>query len=493
MFGQAIKSKRIVQFILQQTGTYEDQFMRPYQTNMNHDTYEKIIEHVETSSHITAAGIASVSNNFIKPSATPEYQVNITNGWGLKRLRYFLNIELKDQYGTTTNEYVVGYTDHYGLSTSLHLDPDMVFYINAINQTRSMTHVTPMGAQTQHSVIDSSHVISDNNYQGINSNIRKFGLRPEDVFTSMDKLDIQAGFDIHDTFMHTPGIITPMGIKSKRDNAVAPIYIANMLDSYVQSRKDDGVIDDVNRFRKNASSVVASEDIRNDFFMSFIKARSINNRSTSFTYADLMALDPNVVNVTVPHIVNDSGLHQRGQTSGWGGSDYTTLFATILAQSIPSYMLQYGINKIHIASTNSDFSGKMTTLAENVRTFNTVSMVSATQSFIFKLETELMKGVTYNGQMTYSVNMVCDLLGEIWIQLSLNGEPPIDFVYPSFCDSLLAPIQTYNEKIADGIALDFQNLMSNVSSMSNGFVSNEHLPNTYNNQSVSNNRAAALF
>jgi hypothetical protein len=89
--------------------------------------------------------------------------------------------------------------------------------------------------------------------------------------------------------------------------------------------------------------------------------------------------------------------------------------------------------------------------------------------------------------------MVCDLLGEIWIQLSLNGEPPIDFVYPSFCDSLLAPIQTYNEKIADGIALDFQNLMSNVSSMSGGFVSNEHLPNTYNNQSVSNNRVAALF
>jgi hypothetical protein len=463
MYGN--KRSGIVRFVIQETGTYEDQFRRPYQTHLDGQTQNELINALDGAKAITPSKIAGIANQFIRPSATPESQIGIVNGWECKRLRFFLEIQTEDFIGNVTSEYVVGYTDHPGISFGGHLDPNMVFFINAINTTRTTKVVTPLGNQTHHNLIDASHVLVDSSYQGIMSKQNKtYGLRPEDVFNKMEFTDVMNQMSDTDMMIDTVGTITTNAVKSKRANSIVPVYASSMLDSYLQTRRTES-FSDVSQIRTNAAAVVESDSVARDPFMSFMRGRNHLGATNTFTMGDLMDYDKNVSYVTTVVPVSNgynSNLHQRGMTASWGGSDYTTLFATMLSQSVPSYMLQYSINKIHFFSTNMDIGGNITTRVANVKSFTDGDISQHIQTFIFRLENELLKGLSHNNQTAYQLEMICDLLGETWIKLSINNEPMVDYVCPSFCDSLMVPVVTQNENTVISIASDFDNIMTSI-------------------------------
>jgi hypothetical protein len=469
MYGT--KQSQIVKFIIQETGTYEDQFRRPYHTSLDARTQRDLLEAVDGKNKITAAAIASVANDFIKPSAQPESQIGIANGWDTKRLRYFLEIQSLDFIGNTTHIYVVGYTDYTGLSLSLSIDPNMVFFINAVNITRTSRVSTPLGNQIHHNLIDASHVLVNDKYDGIGPNYgsnKAFGLRPEDIFNRQSNSDLREGLEDTDFLTDTRLSLTSNAIKSKRSNSIVPVYTSQLLDSFIQTRTSEHY-SDMATIRSTAADTVASLSTSKDPFMSFIASRNQFSASNRFTFADLQAFDPNVIHVTTVVPVNShysSNLHQRGMTASWGGGDYNTQFATMISQSVPSYMLGFTINKIHLFSTNMDIGGGITTKIANVKSFNeNIDITANIQAFIFKLETELLKGLSYNNQLSFQLEMVCDLLGETWIKISINGEPQIDYVCPSFCDSLFVPVVTYSEDVQTSIATDFEYIMTNIHDM----------------------------
>lgn len=461
MYGRQMN---VVRLIMQETGTYNEQYRRPFQTNSNNEVENLILETVDQKRSISAAALATVASQFIQPTATPEEIIHIPNGWNTKRYRFLLEVQSVDRTGLmVTKEYIVGYTDHPDVSSfGGHFDPNMVFNIDAVNVAREHRANTALGSQMHHAMIDSSHVLVNDQYTAPNSSNQLFGLRPEDVYDQIDNRQLRR--HIEDGFVVDGRTkITQQATKSNRANAVAPTYMANVLDSYLQvarNQKDDS--DEV--IMEAARSTVQSSAVSEDPFLSFVRNAAGGIGGRTFTLRDLQQLDPSAMPVVVP--MDDglrASLHQTGQTSGWGGADIHTLWATTLSQSVPSYMLQFGIMRFTFTATNMDMGAKIHITPAQVRTFSTgADTAREVTALMFRLETELLKNLSQNNMISFGMEMDCDLLGDNKMWLQINGSPVIEYVMPSFCSALMAPVTTRNYLTLDGAANDFGSLMTKV-------------------------------
>ena len=462
----------VVKLIVQETGTYNGQYRRPYTTVLNAQTADAIFDAVNGKQSISAAMMAGTAMNFITPVATPEAQVIIPNGWNTPRLRFLLEVCQVDNMGMSITEHITGYTEYSDQSYGDRLDPKMRFFINNISQTRQVKQVTPLGTQSYHSLIDSSQVVVNNQYNGMMGANKVYGLRPENVLNQIDEVDLRSGLEPGDTMFNTTTAIISQPVKSSRKNNIAPVYVASMLDGYAQTARADGDNKTHSDLVSSTIPLVESQSYTTDPFLMFMQRINASKGfgatlGNSFTLEDLVKLDTNTPNVTKLAKFAQGGVHQTGQTNDWGGSDGITTFAATLAQALPSYLSQFCFNRINFTATNYTQTGEIATVVTNVKGFNnSQDLSSVITSFIFRLNTELLRGLSYNNQMPFQIEVNCDLIGETWIELSLNGEPMVTYVYPSFCDALATPVVTTNAAVLDNIARDFSNLMSNIADSS---------------------------
>lgn len=462
MYGN--KQMNVVRFVMQETGTYNTQYARPYQTRSDPGLTNTILETVDQKRSISAAALSKVAGQFIQPSATPEAEIQIANGWGTKRYRFLLEIQTVDRTGLmTTKEFIAGYTDHPEISYGGHFDPNMVFFINAVSVTRESRVTTPFGAQMHQSMVDSSHVLVNHQYSDLQSQNQLFGLRPEDVYDQIDNRQLSSNLTDDGFVVDGRTKITQSATKSKRANAVAPVYMANVLDSYLQTarnQKDDA--DHV--IMEAARSTVESSSVSEDPFMAFVRSLHNGQGGQFFTLRDLQQLDPTAYPQAAP--IDDKlrmQLHQAGQSQNWGGATQEVLWATTLAQSVPSYMLAFGIMRLIFTSTNMDIGSNIHTTVANVRSFDQgVDKSREIQALIFRLETELLKNLSQHNLLSFGLEMDCDLLGESKMYLQINGQAVEYFCMPSFCDALMAPVTTRNYLTLDNAANDFGSLMTKV-------------------------------
>ncbi len=463
MYG--VKSMRINKLIIQETGTYSQQWKRPYISGLNPKTFNSIVEKSSNAKTITPNILAGVSTQFIHPTATPEGTLFIPNGWQERRLRFFMEVCIEEQMGCIVTEYIVGYTDYAGIGRiNNSIDPEMRFHINGINTTRNMTHVTALGTQTYQNAIDSSHVLSNTNYTNIQNSVRTYSMRPEDVYMQMDVADIQKNQDLGD-FIDVQSLITTVPIKSKRTNSIAPVYVANILDAYIKAKPLDFHESNRGDILQTAIGINSSNSVSDDQFMSFLRNRN-NNNGDSFTYNDLIAIDQNIFNVTqVVQLtpITKATVHQAGSTSEWGAADMETAFATCISQSLPGYMLECCFNKFFFRATNRDIGGKISIVISEAKSLmSNVDTSDYIRVMEFKLENELFKDLTFNNQMDFAIDVRCDLLFETWINLSINSGPFTTYVTPSFCDALMSPVITDNYNNCLSIASDFSNIVDTI-------------------------------
>lgn len=462
MYG--IKNMKIVKLVIQETGTYNQQWKRPYVSGMNPKTYNTIIEKTSNVKNITSTSLSGIANEFLHPSATPECHLYIPNGWQERRLRFFMEIQIEEHVGCIITEYVVGYTDHVGLSLTGILDRDMRFHINGINTTRHLTHTTAMGNQVYQNSIDSSHILSNSNYTNIQQGVKSFSMRPEDIYMQMDTADIQLNERLTD-FCDTQSLVTTIPILSKRSNAIAPVYVSSILDTYIKVKPTEQHTSGREEILQTAMSVNSSNSINQDAFIALLRSK-YNGNGDTFTYNDLVGIDSNVTQTTVVlplTTTTRSSLHQTGVTADWGAADGETVFATCISQSLPGYMLEYCINKIHIRATNRDLGGRISIDVIDVKSFmQNVDITNYIKSILFKLENELLKDLSFNNKMDFALDVRCDLLGETWINISINSSPFAMYVTPSFCDALMTPIVTNDYNNCTRIANDFSNILNEI-------------------------------
>jgi hypothetical protein len=466
-FNQA-KNIRIVGLMMQETGTYNTQYVRPYNTVMDGSTLNVLTERVMNSHDhkINSGMLSGLTSCFIQPQAQPESEVGISNGWTERRIRFLLEIEFNYHTGGTSTQYIQGYTSHSGVISTGAIDPKMEFYVNSVTQTRKVHRQTPLGVQVFENVVENSHVLASNNWTNMYAPTQQRLLRPQDVFTNISHSHLSGAFE-QGVGNYYDGRSTLRGEaqKSRRSNGLSSVYAASIIDAYATASQLTDFGQNEDQLLQSARGNVVENPAATDPFLSAIT--NINSRvvGNKFTFGDLQILDQNVVNVTnyaVPGAVQRTTAHQTGMTASWGGSDRVTQAATILSQSIPAIMMDLMLRTVAFMSTNHDLTGQMRTVMVDAKGFSNMDITRNCDLFIHRLEKEVINDLTYGNQEAYTVEMRVNLAGETWIKISIGNSGVIDFVTPSFCDNLFVPVLTTNHDTVAQLAGDFESLTTTI-------------------------------
>lgn len=466
---------QIKRLFLIETGTYNPQYRRGYATEVTGHAINMLDERIHGAKHFTPSLLAGVASQIVRPQATPESAnpIAIPHGWSERRLRFMMEVESFFPTSGSITEFVTGYTENFeGIAGSGAVDPNLMFFINSITHIRNTVMRTPTGTQNVSNVSETSQILVDNNWGGINQPSHIARMRPTDVYSAVQRADVDLGGNVRD--IRTT--VTSQAVKSSRSNNMANSYVADMLEgvknAYVKVNAfGQDTQDMLTEARGHAKDPLLSKD-------TFLRAIStIRNQppGNMFRYADLVMLDPNVSSPNVKVVIfsgptQQVGTHYAGQSEGWHGSDRLTATAAILSQSVPAVLAGLAITKCAFQATNRNFGlnvmGSVPTRVDvlGIRGFGNGDLRQAGTVFEQMLVSEILNDISYNNEVDYYIKMEVDLLGETRITLSMDGSAPVEFVTPSFCDALMAPVLTENTLQAKILADDFGQLFDHVTS-----------------------------
>jgi hypothetical protein len=435
------KKMRITGLLIQDTGTYNPMYIRPYTTHVTKEAANAISDRVNQTGDINYATFSGIAGSIIAPSAVALGEIPIPNGWGERRLSFVLTLEHESTLSGTKIIYVQGYTEYHGIAGSGSLDPRMKFFINSITTVARNTIQTPMGLQYVDRIVESSQVINGRmftEYSLMNNGV--YGLRPSDVFMAAQTIDYGS---LNDTRVRLDSPAT-VAKTSRKDN-VPTSYLASLTSNYNQARalsEFGGVASDV--YGQAASMSGVGSATNNEFIRAIELCTGMPNPIV-FDSSVLESIDPNVGYVTNYARVGSVaavGLHTTGQSEHWNGANRETVAATLLSNAIPAIMMELMINKVHFRSTNHDIGSMMTTIIIDAKSITNMDLSRNIALLKSRIENELLFDLTYGNQISYMLEVECSIFGESRINISFDSGPVICYATPSFCDSLLAPVYT---------------------------------------------------
>lgn len=471
MFGNTLRSATIsfARLLLQETGTYNTMFNRPYVTNPGVDTVNNIVNRISEygDGRVNGSILAGIATDWVKPSASVEGVIDIPNGWNERRIRFILEAHVQYQTGAYMIYYFQGYTNYPGVSMNGNVAPDMEFIINSVIGVSRSERMTPMGIQTVDVVTETSQIMADQGWSLASQHDARYTMRPQDIFVGMQHLYLNSDYNVsspNDLF-DARAVLRRDPIQSSRSNNMPTNYIAKVIDNFstanTMSFGGQSSKDVISTARQQVMEMPASENVVLRA-LSDRRGMGITNR---FTFNDLSNVDnnlPNVTNFITLGGTQQAQIHHAGQTAFWEGSDLTTQAATILSQSVPALMMELMISRIVFRSTNQDFSAQMNTAIIDAKSLTNADMTRNFEIFKMRLETELLRDISMNGMIQFMLEMTVDVCGETWINISLDSKAPIQFVTPSFCDNLYSPVITTNRENFINLANDFDGLLNNV-------------------------------
>lgn len=478
MYG--LKSKRISRFYFQQTGTYDKQYRRAYSLSIDDKLINQLEEAVVTSTKLNPSEFAHPTKQLISQSAQPEQSISIINGFDTPRLRFWMEIESIDQLDNSNVTVVMGYTDHADLSMGGMIDPRTTFFINNVMRTRRHNAVTPIGNQMRTNVLTSEQLIVDTDYHsggGVFNPQRSTLMTPARIFDRMRTSDIQmAAAEYYGSGSGSFLVDTTVSVNNRptynqRAHNLGSTYAADILNTFIGTRlssKDSGQDVDPESFFRDCKNQVVTNSYEQDCFLSFLNSRksgflssASNSGPNTFKLEDLAAFDPGYFNV-MKQIDDKKGLSHAGMSANWGYSTPEATFAANLATSVAGLMTSQGFHRLGFQATNGAYMS-----AQHEVLFNTAYGVSGQvgagpelTAFRHRLEHEVLNVLSYGNQLGYEVYVTCDMAGETWIKLRLNGGEEELYVTPTFCDALMAPVTTLDEKHACAVASSLHDLGS---------------------------------
>jgi len=450
---------RVTKFVVIETGTYNKQYRRPYQSILDHDGMNALAEVIDRTGQITANTLAGVANRLVCPSAQPESEIGIIGGWGERRLRFMLELQDVSDFSTRV-QTILGYSDHFGVSMNGTLDPRMEFYINSTIQSRETIAETPLGRQRYLTVRDNSHVLANNNWSGINSGSNEFAIRPQDIYSVMTRQELGelpgGMLDMRNVIRNTP-------MKSRRQNSVASGYAAQVFEGYrsAQATQDfgQGRNDVLSEARKMMRDPLVSQD---PFMSALMNLRGDPTPTNYFTIHELLQLDPHAMSPGVYSSGIMSGatraasnFHESGTTEYWHVADRHTQVATVLAQTAAAIMMDVGITKLNFDASNLNSTGMSQVRLGDFKSFSNIDMTENLETFRIRFATEVLRDLFYNDEVDYFVTLSVDVLGDTRIMVSIEGSEQVPYVLPTFCDALFAPVITEHDSLSLQLADSF--------------------------------------
>lgn len=494
-----------------ETGTYGDQFYRPYQAEYDGMSERRFVEVAGDVNRTTPTMLAGIAGDIVKPQSEVMGQVLIPQGWGERRLRFTLEACFTSNGGVMSRQYVSGWTDHVGATRSGSIDPRMRLFVNTVVELKDTMQRTVAGAQNIIGVADASHVISPASktmsaygYQGYPHQGLDL-MTPQDVLMQMmcdDYTGVSSG-DVTVENMAT-GTYENAARKSRRSNNISTNYLSRSLNAIAAAEL--AVLETGNitlpqcEVYGNAAQTMMERPIGADKFLALLDERTTFQQHHSVAWSELLALQPTLDDVTVIAFCDQQVLRppsQRGEAESMHGATQETLIATIISQSVPAIMMDLMLTEFSFKATNLTLDGQPIVTPMHYRSFaEKLDIRPYVQRFIDRFLMEVMNDITHHNQAGVVIIADVDVLGDSRISVQYNNGQLTPFVIPSFSDARFSPIVTPNRQNLNMLTSALTMMGQHLGQNNVEFTQQTHhfaTPTYHDNWSQSNDRPTSVL
>jgi len=486
-------------FLGVQTGTYQAQYLRPFKSNASQNVVDQLRHATNDGLNLGVAAVQELASDVITPQAMVEGEVMIPESFNSRRFRIMARVfeEIPFIKGMTTQRVFFGYSDHCDASIQGGLiDPNMRIYFNSETIIHESIINTPHGPQTQAKIIGSNQIISPVNMVGGDNGLfarpSSFLIRPEDNFSLMQTKAVAKNLQdtglvdvqIDSSYDHRTMVGEGGSFKYSQRKDTSPVrYLSSSLNAYQHARAEynsnmhdtDDLLfnrgtDSTEVLFGEAAAHCRNSSIATNTFLSMLREYTGYMERGYVTWGELTSLFPELLNSQCARFAMDDGnsikkVSHAGQSQNWNGADYTSIAASLIAQAIPSIMMDTFFRQVSFAVTNGNGPNEYAFQLHGQQTASIIKGIDM-KPYIMELErrvkVDVLNNISRGNQIPFTISLLSDLAGETIIDISVGADPVERFIAPTFCDSLFSPIITRNHELSGTIANDITWLVKNV-------------------------------
>lgn len=434
---------------------YQDLYRRSYKAVNNGQTMMLLDNATRGGQALTQTALAGVASQVIAPSAEVEGVANIINGWGTNRYRFIMEVIEYEFTGAKHKAYYVGYTDYCDGATvtlagnQIRLDPQLQFHITSSHRIK-LQNVFVNGQQGVRPIQDSSTQLIFN--QGVadifTGNNMNYLMRPTDIFNSQSTADSMRRLGIlPNSTIDTTGSLATQGNQSNYRNNNPTSYLFDTFKAYqngYDAVREYGLDD--TQFAKEAKAYLKDGEIFYDPFFSRMAdvTREIRLRGY-FAWNELLKIAPHIDNIT--QIWNDTSNNHwhAGNTANWNSALMETVIASLIVNSLPPIMLDNLSADIRFSMHNLTVDGSIAVQVQNYLPIsNELDSSQLLNRVLERCKLELAPILSANNQRAFNILVDATVFGDVFVSVSIDSQPAINYVQPAFADNMVSPVLTNN-------------------------------------------------
>lgn len=484
-------------FIAVQTGTYQAQCLRPFKSNTNQAVVSALRQATNDGLNLGVAAVQEIASDVIVPQANVEGEVLIPHGFNSRRFRLMCRVNESHPFiqGTTTQRVFFGYSDHCDASAN-YLPDDMRIYFNSETIIQESIVPTPHGPQNQARIIGSNQILSPVNmmdgHNGMFSRPSNFLIRPEDNFNLMQTKAVAKNLEenglvdvkIDQAYDYRTMVGEGGSFKYSMRKDTSPVrYLSSSLGAYQHARSEyndtmkdqDSMLfnrgnDPTEVLFGEAANMCRNHNVQSNTFLAILREHAGFMEKGYVTWGRLKQLFPELADPQVAKFAMDDGrgvskVSHSEQSQHFRGADPTSIAVSLLAQAIPSIMMDTFFRTVSFAVTNGQgpneyifeiFPNGTTSIVRHL------DMRPYVQQLERRIKVDILNNISRGNQIPFKISCHSDLAGETIVDISLGIDPIERYVAPTFADSLFSPVITRNQELSNEIATDITWLVRNV-------------------------------
>ncbi len=467
---------QVNEFLLTQTGTYQEQQLRPYTVKTNTESVNKLAEATRDGTQISSSALSAVAGDIVNYAAQPEAAAGIINGWTSRRFRFMMTVVERPPFAQSSEgitRIYYGYTDACDVSYGNRLDPKMRIYFNSESTFQTCMVQTPAGLRPMVKCLSTNQIISpggettNNNLYYPGTDTSRYLVRPADIFevgsanNTIQMLqkspEYAGGFDL--SYIGSMAVSHGKAYEyaSRKDTAPSK-YLYNVLASLVDGKKEaesnQGGTTNLDHVYSEARALALRQtgDVFQNQFFNLLRDRCGLMEKGYITLEELNRVFPythdqgNVTNYSLDNGRAMRKLNNAQDSNVFTGWSPITQAASLIGQIVPSLMMDGFIRVIGFSATNGLMGTDYGISIDPNATRSVVDGLNMTpylQEFQRRLGMEVLDQISRRNQIPFSVTVFADLVNDTVVEITINGEQS-RYVVPTFTDSLFTPMMTTN-------------------------------------------------
>ena len=452
---------------------YQQQVIRSFTSNVKVDDVGRIVDDMLLNNG-TLTNNSQSTSNIMRVSSAPISNADIESGWRSQRYMFKMKVKCTpnafNSYGGTNGVYdiiVSGYSDGSGdflkmtSGGSFYADENLTFHINSLQRVSINTNLNSIVG------IENLGVTTPDNFL---NNDSKLSVRPHDITSGISTRSYGMGIGGVTYNVGTSTESTPLAFD--RVHNVGKQYLNNILNAVMGgvgdasgtraafnsdfgSSKDQSYLEATSRLRNDV--------LRNDIFIQALQQVNFNAIGYSFTINQLKRLDPAFstdkliyANTLEGDRFGSDGILNSIYTHDLTGANKMTAIVSEVHNIITSLLTNNFLSSIRILIKNSykslpngfgmalqpdwhvangDVKWSYAPAAQNA---NAAMLLQRSIDGCVKLLIDPL--VSENGNLEYELLISADTALDTSISLSLAGNEPILFRFPTFGDMCFTPM-----------------------------------------------------